>query len=115
MEEVPAQATCPVCHVAVRPTDYFCYNCGRNLHPALPSLTMATLIPLFLGTIFLPPMGIIWGFRYVKQEGMQYKTVGFAMMVITVIILIVAVRATFTIVNTATSQMNSQLENIGGF
>ena len=107
--------TCPVCHVAVRPTDYYCYNCGRNLHPAPPSLTTATLIPLLLRTVFLPPMGIIWGFRYVKQEGSQYKTVGYAMMIITVVVLIVAVRATMSIVNTATTQMNSQLENMTGF
>jgi hypothetical protein len=60
-------------------------------------------------------MGVIWGFRYVKQEGTQYKLVGYAMMITTVVVLIVAVRATINIVNTATTQMNSQLENMTGF
>lgn len=60
-------------------------------------------------------MGVVWGFRYVRQEGSQHKLVGYAMMIITVVVLIVAVRATFNLINTATNQMNSQLENMTGF
>jgi hypothetical protein len=92
MEE---QTLCPVCHVVVKPGDYYCFNCGKNLHPAPPSLSFATLAGFFVGSIILPPMGIIWGYRYIK--------------------LILLVNATVSVYNTINDQVQEQLPNIQGF
>ena len=58
---------CPKCHAIVRPTDYFCYNCGKNLKPAPLSLAVDKLAMYYIGAVLLPPMGIIWGWKYYKE------------------------------------------------
>ncbi len=104
-----------MCHVAVRPTDFFCYNCGRNLKPKPPSTNASGLIALFLVSILLPPMGIIWGFKYVRQPDQNSKIAGIAAMVVTVIVIIATVQFTVNLMNTVSDQVNSQLQGIGGF
>jgi hypothetical protein len=109
MEE---QTLCPVCHVVVKPGDYYCFNCGKNLHPAPPSLSFATLAGFF---VILPPMGIIWGYRYIKSPDMKAKVFGLILMVTTIIELILLVNATVSVYNTINDQVQEQLPNIQGF
>ncbi len=109
------ESTCPVCHVIVRPTDFFCYNCGKNLHAPPPSTTKEEQIKLYLSSFLLPPMGIIWALPYVRQTDTKSKTVGYVAMGITVIaILMVAVQA-MSLVNTINVQLNSQTQGLQGF
>ena len=111
MDEV---LTCPSCHISVRPTDYFCFNCGKNLHPAPPSTAIEEQIKLYLGSIFLPPMGIIWGLRYLKQPDQKSKIAGWIMIILTVIVLWLAIKWTVDIVNGVDKQM-SQFNSAQGF
>lgn len=100
--------------MAVRVTDYYCANCGKNLKPA-PLLTdTITLIGFFLKVLLLPPLGLWWGLQYLKQKDDKSKIVGVAAMVVTIIELILVVQWTVGIVGTVGSQMNS-LQNIQGF
>ncbi len=107
-------ATCPQCHVIVRSTDFFCYNCGKNLKPAPPSIAFEKLFMYYLGTILLPPMGIVWGIKYVKSENQNAKIHGMIMIVGTIIELILLTVWTVQFVNTVTSQVNGQLNGING-
>jgi hypothetical protein len=109
------QTLCPACHVVVRPGDYYCFNCGKNLHPAPPSLSFGTLAGFFVGSLVLPPMGIIWGFRYIKSPDMKAKVFGFLLAVCTIIELVVLVSATVYAYNTINDQVQKQLPNIQGF
>jgi predicted nucleic acid-binding Zn ribbon protein len=107
-------ATCPVCHTAIRSTDYFCFNCGANLHPKPPSIKIEDQIMLYLGSFFLPPMGVIWGLKYINQKDSKSKTVGWVAFGLTVISILIAVQMTMKIMNSVSSQMN-QLQGIQGF
>lgn len=111
MEEI---LTCPVCHVAVRPTDFFCYNCGKNLHQAPLSANLNTQIGIYLGSVFLAPMGIIWGLRYLRQPDATSKRIGVTAMALSVITILVLTRWLVGTYNAAMNQVN-QMQNLQGF
>ena len=112
MDEI---SLCPACHIAVRPTDYFCFNCGKNLHAAPPGTTTTDQIKLYLGSVFLAPIGIFWGLRYLRDGSQKSKMVGIIAMVLSVVTFIIAVRYTVNLVNTINSQVEKQLQGIEGF
>lgn len=115
MDEVVTSAVCPSCHVAVKPTDYFCGNCGKNLHPVPLGTTVVDLAKLYLGSVFLAPMGIFWGMRYLREKEDKSKIVGIVAMLLSVLTLIIAIQYTVTFMNTINSQVGKQLQGIEGF
>jgi hypothetical protein len=112
MEET---TTCPVCHVSVRPTDYFCYNCGKNLQPKPPSLEIMKLILLVLGSILLPPLGIFWAVPYLKQKELKYFGWGIMFVVLTLLSVVLTTRWVMDYVNKINLEVNQQLNQLQGF
>ncbi|QQG47049.1 MAG: hypothetical protein HY044_02820 [Candidatus Woesebacteria bacterium] len=112
MEELNLK--CPTCHVDVRQTDFFCYNCGKKLKSKPLSTSITTQALIYLGSFLLPPMGIIWGIKYLRQENSQSKIVGMIAILLTIISLILTIIFTINFVNSLNSQINSQLQNFGG-
>jgi hypothetical protein len=108
------ESQCPVCHTMVRQADYFCFNCGANLHPKPPSTSIESQIMLYLGSFFLPPMGVIWGWKYIKAADQKSRIVGYVCFGLTVVAILLIVRSTMSIVNSVNSQMN-QIQNLPGF
>jgi hypothetical protein len=106
---------CPKCHVPVKSGDYFCSNCGTNLHPAPPSISIGSQLLLYLGSLLLPPMGIIWGFRYLRQPDSKSKAVGLIAMILTIVILVITVQVTVGFINTVNEQVNQKVGNFQGF
>lgn len=106
---------CPTCHTQVRETDYFCFNCGKNLHEKPPSITVTDQALLYAGSIFLPPMGFIWGWKYLKSTDQKTRYVGLVAWALTVAILIWATSYTMHIFTTVSKQVDSQLNGMGGF
>jgi len=100
--------------MTVRATDFYCYNCGKNLHPAPLQTDTTTLVALFLKTILLPPLGILWGLQYLRQADERSKIVGVAAIVITIIEIILVVQSTVGILNGVSGQMNN-LQGLQGF
>lgn len=105
---------CPVCHVTVRPTDFFCFNCGKNLHAAPPGTAPFDQIKLYLGSVFLTPMGIIWGLRYLRAEDQKAKIVGVVAMALSVITIIIATQYAVNLMNSINGQVGKQLQRIEG-
>lgn len=109
------EPVCPVCHTVVRSSDYFCFNCGKNLHEKpLPTDRMTELL-YYAGSVFLPPLGFWWGFRYLRQDNQAAKRIGMICMVLTVISTLVAVRLTMQVMNGINAQVNQQLQGLQGF
>jgi hypothetical protein len=109
------QILCPACHVVVRPGDYFCFNCGKNLHPVPPSTSFSTLLAYFVGSIVLVPMGIIWGFRYLRSQDIKAKLFGAFLIICTCIELAVIGNVSVKAYNSVNDQIQQQLPNIQGF
>lgn len=105
---------CPKCHSVVEPTDYYCYNCGTNLKPAPPPVTMSAQVSLYLISFLLPPLGLFRGFKYLKQKENKYKTIGVIAVLLTLFSLLLALAATSSFVNGINSEVNKQLDMYSG-
>lgn len=112
MEEI---LNCPVCHVQIRPTDFFCSNCGKNLKAKPPSLSFGPVALLYVGSFLLPPLGFLWGFRYVKSADATAKIIGFVAMMLTTASLIVTTIYAINLVNKVNDQVSKQMQNIERF
>ena len=106
---------CPGCHIEVRSTDYFCFNCGKNLKPKPPSTTFTRQIIVYLASFFIPPYGIVYGIRYLRQQDIKSKIVGLISIILTVISLVIVIKLTNDLIKQVNEGVNSQLEQIQGF
>jgi hypothetical protein len=109
------EPSCPQCHVVVRPTDFFCYNCGKNLKPKLLSTTLTTEIMYYVGSLLLPPLGYWWGIKYLKQTDAASKRIGILCMVITTISFILTSMWAVDYINKISATVNSQINGVQGF
>ena len=107
MEE---KVTCPKCHVEVRTTDYFCFNCGVNLKPKPPSVSVTSQMILYTKSFLIPPFGILWAYPYLKQPNSKAKLVGVVAVVLTLVSLILAVYYTKVFVDSVNREINSQMQ-----
>lgn len=112
--DIQTPVICPGCHVSVRPTDYFCSNCGKNLHPPPLSTSIGRQIYIYLGSVFLPPIGFLWGIRYLRQSDRKSRIVGTAAIVLTFLILYLAYIYTMQFLDSVKSQLNTQMQGIPG-
>lgn len=108
-------STCPDCHSEVRPTDYYCFNCGKSLKEKPPSTELSTQIGLYLLSFFLPPFGLLRGLKYLRQPDQASKTIGIITAVLTVASIIITAVLVINTMNTVNTQVNEQLQNFGGF
>jgi hypothetical protein len=104
---------CPSCHIEVRQTDYFCFNCGKNLKPKPPSTSLTTQILVYLESFFLPPYGIIIGIRYLRGKSVKLKIIGIILILLTILSLLIFVKLTRDLINTVNTQVNNQLQGMG--
>lgn len=105
------EQACPQCHYQVQPLFYFCPNCGKNLKPAPLSTSIGKQISIYALSVFLPPLGIIPGMKYLFQKDSNAKLVGLIAILLTIISSGLTVWYTIGFINTINKQVNSQLNN----
>lgn len=106
---------CPVCHTEVRSTDYFCFNCGKNLKPKPPSTSNTEQLIVYLKSIFLAPYGIILGIRYLRQEESKSKIVGVTAIILTLITILIITKLASDLMSNINDQVNIQRQQFGDF
>ncbi len=106
---------CSVCHTDVKPSDYFCFNCGNNLKPKPLSIDLMSQLVVYLKSIFLPPYGIVIGLRYLREKGDKSKLVGVIAIVLTILAIVVYTKLTLDLIANINSQVNSQMQQFGAF
>ena len=105
--------SCLQCHTTVKATDYFCFNCGKNLKPKPPSTTVFSISALFFKSLLLPPMGFFWGYKYLCQTDTKSKVIGIVTIAGTVILLILTIQATLQFAAFSNLQMQKDLKQLG--
>lgn len=105
--------SCSVCHQPISLNNYFCANCGKNLRPQPLSTSTSTQVMLYLKSLLLPPLGIIWGIRYLRQSDVSSKLVGLFTILITIIEIVFLIQTTVYTVNTVNQQINQQFRLYG--
>lgn len=100
---------CPKCHVSIRTTDYYCYNCGKNLKSAPASLSVVTQLGLYAKSILIPPFGVLWAIKYLKQNNKKAKLVGMVAIILTLTSFVISVVWLRGLVSRFNDQLNKQL------
>lgn len=108
------EPTCPVCHTVVRPSDYYCFNCGKNLHEKPLSTSKLTEYAYYIASVLVPPLGFWWGIKYLRQADPVSKRIGIVSMVLTVIASIVVTMWSMQLVQDISGQVNQQMQGFEG-
>ena len=78
-------ATCTNCALPVLAEFYFCPNCGKQLRVKSITVSVGRQVGLYLLTLFMPPVGIPFAIRYIKQPNKKTKTVGIIILSIVIL------------------------------
>ena len=78
---------CCYCRAPIAEADFFCPNCGKKLKDKPLSTSVAKQILAYLVSALLPPFGLIWAVKYIRQkdETKRSRNIGIAIVIITVI------------------------------
>jgi len=106
---------CPNCHIAVRETDYFCFNCGKNLHPVPLRTDILTECLYYGASILFPPLGFWWGIKYLRQSDPASKRIAYVSMLLTVASSIIVMVWSIQLINGISAQVNQQMDIMQGF
>ena len=101
------QNTCNVCHQKVLDEYFYCPNCGNDLKEKPATVSFAIQLGVYALAIFLPPLGLWPGIKYLSKKGSQAKRVGAIAIALTVITSVVTIWAIFSIFNNYISEINN--------
>jgi uncharacterized membrane protein len=108
--------TCPVCHISVPASFFFCPNCGASLRPAPPVVTIKQQVSAYAVSLFLPPFGFWYVWKYIRSSEPKVKRVGIVALVLTIISIIVTVWMTTVTtgwINSINQAINQSLGSYG--
>ena len=103
-------ALCPVCHQPVPPNAYFCPNCGAPLRTKPPSVWQQ--LSAYLVSFFLPPFGLAYSFKFLRQNDPIAKRAGWITIILTVVSLILTVWLSELFVNSLSQSINQSLNQV---
>ena len=107
-------ALCPQCHQPVKPTDYYCPNCGKKLSEPPLSTSAFTQTWIYAMSVLLPPLGLWPGAKYVRNPDPRAKQIGWIAITITVLSTIITLWLMFAFVNSYINDVNQALGGLGG-
>lgn len=110
-----ASLTCPNCKTPIVPGSKFCSNCGIAL-TSLTTVSIGKQIWIYFVSFFLPPLGLIWTFKYFRSPNSQQKKVAIAAAILTIVGAIITLWVSLGVFNTINQQVQQQLngyQNLG--
>ncbi|KKT87073.1 MAG: hypothetical protein A2119_03020 [Candidatus Colwellbacteria bacterium GWA2_46_10] len=107
-------STCPICHQPTSPEWYFCPNCGKELKAKLIKIPLITQIGIYALSIFLPPLGLWPGIKYLGQKSQEAKMVGIVAITLTIVSSVVTIWLTFHYLQSYLAIYNGLLTNPSG-
>lgn len=93
-------------------TSYFCSNCGKKLHEKPLSASVLKQAGMYLVSVLLPPFGLWWAVKYLRQGDSTGKKIGIAIIALTVISLALNIWGTIALYDTY-SQLLNPYRNLG--
>jgi uncharacterized membrane protein YqaE (UPF0057 family) len=101
---------CPSCHFVIADPlhYYFCPNCGKLLKE--PSATLAKQLGVYALSIFLPPLGLWPGIKYLMSSDPTNKRVGIIAIILTVVASIVTIWLAMGLFNNINQSVSGQMQ-----
>src|SRR3990167_4011326 len=74
---------CKRCGQPVQESFYFCPNCGRKIKEPPPSTSVPAQSVVYLVSFFLPPLGLIYAYKYSRHGGTKERYIAVTAVVLT--------------------------------
>ncbi|HSW96222.1 MAG TPA: zinc-ribbon domain-containing protein [Candidatus Saccharimonadales bacterium] len=103
------QLLCPSCYKPITEDEYFCPNCGKKLRDKPVSTSIAKQTLVYLVSFFLPPFGLPWAYKYLKQPDKTSKSIGYVVIGLTILSVIISIWLTLSFINQTNKLLNSDL------
>lgn len=114
MDPVPTTQICSSCQTVSSEKFYFCPNCGKKLKEKPLSTSLAKQILIYSISFFLPPFGLSFGIKYLRQKSSREKAIGLASIMLTIISIAISLAIFATFMNSLSKLYNLDLENYQG-
>jgi hypothetical protein len=98
---------CPACQAPVAETAYFCPNCGKVLREKPPSTSIWKQIVVYAVSLFAPPFGLWYAWKYLRQPEKISKYIGLTAIILTVISVVITVQIGQQFMNQVDQSLNS--------
>jgi hypothetical protein len=105
---------CPSCHVVVQTGAYFCLNCGAALKENPPPTSVGSRIKIYAVSVLLPPFGLIYVWRYLKQPDETSRRIGWIAFMLTIVMTTATLWLMFVAIDSFNRSLNAALGG-GGF
>ncbi|MDE2025421.1 MAG: zinc ribbon domain-containing protein [Patescibacteria group bacterium] len=104
---------CRKCGNQVTPTDFYCPNCGTQLREQ--QISLGKQLYIYGVSVLLPPLGLIWTFKYFRSTQSNQRMVAIVSLILTVVATVVTIWLFMGFMQTLNQQLNSVLNtNIPG-
>lgn len=110
------QKTCKFCGFPVTENYYFCPNCGKKIKEPPLSVSFGKQLGIYALSIFLPPLGLWPGIKYILQKERNAKIIGIIAIVLTTISTIITINLTINLLTNpfgADTRQLQKLQNLG--
>lgn len=101
------ETICPSCLAAVAADAYFCPNCGKALKNKPTSASVSRQIIVYAVSLFLPPFGLWYVWKYLRQADKKSKIIGAAALVLTIVSTIMTMWATKAMLDSINQSINA--------
>ena len=103
---------CPSCKSVVKADANFCPVCGKQLKDEPIGAPFTKQAIVYFVSFFLPPFGLIYAVKYLKQGDYESRKIGFISIILTAISILAAIWMTLGIVNSITQSFN-EINSLG--
>lgn len=79
--------TCKRCGQPVQESFYFCPGCGKKRKEPPPSTSLSAQLVVYLVSFFLPPLGLIYAYKYSRHGGTKERYIAVTAGVLTCLII----------------------------
>jgi uncharacterized membrane protein YvbJ len=98
---------CKECGHEISDEALACPNCGKPQKNKPVATSLSKQITAYFVSFFLPPFGLYYVWKYLRQNDAKSKKIGYAALILTVISIIVTIWFTEGLVNSINQTINS--------
>jgi len=106
-------SNCPRCGLPLPPNVNFCPSCGKKIKEPPPSASIGSQINVYFVSLFIPPFGLWYAYKYFKHGGGTEKKIGYAAIILTAISIGLTAWSAQILVNTVNQMLNDLNAQIG--
>lgn len=104
------QLTCPYCKTPIEANFIFCPTCGIKISEANAPISIGKQLSIYFISIFLPPFGLVPGFRYALGKNQKARKVGAIAIILTLLSSAITIWYTISILGDISQSVQSQTQ-----